>query len=74
MVNQTAQSLENIQPLRESIIGFMKDHGEDEEKFLQKLEQIVQSEGDLIFPVLLNIFTQLDFSQGEAKGIGEGIL
>jgi diguanylate cyclase (GGDEF)-like protein len=74
MVNQTAQSLENVKPLRDSIIGFMKDHGEDEEKFLKELEQIVQSEGDLIFPVLLNIFTQLDFNQGEAKDIWKGIL
>lgn len=74
MVNKTVQSAENAQPLRESIIGFMKDHGEDEEKFLQELERIARSEGDLIFPVLLNVFTQLDFEQGEAKVIWEGIL
>ena len=74
MVEKTAQSVENAQPLRESIIGFMKNHGEDEEKFLQELEQIAQSEGDLIFPVLLNVFTQLDFDQNEAKEIWEGIL
>ena len=52
----------------------MKNHGEDEEKFLQELEQIARSEGDLIFPVLLNVFTQLDFNQEEAKEIWEGIL
>jgi len=74
MIDKTIQSVENIEPLRESIIGFMKNYGEDEEKFLQELEQIAQSEGDLIFPVLLNVFTQLDFNQGEAKEIWEGIL
>ncbi len=74
MVDKAVQSIENIQPLRESIIGFMKNHGEDEEKFLQELEHIAHSEGDLIFPVLLNIFTQLDFSQDEAKEIWNGIL
>ena len=74
MIEKAVQNVENIQPLRESIIGFMKDHGEDEEKFLEELERIAQSEGDLIFPVLLNIFTQLDFAQEEAKGIWEGIL
>jgi diguanylate cyclase (GGDEF)-like protein len=74
MVDKTIPSVENIQPLRESIIGFMKNHGEDEEMFLRDLEQIARSEGDLIFPVLLNVFTQLDFSQDEAKEIWEGIL
>jgi diguanylate cyclase (GGDEF)-like protein len=74
MVDKTVQSAESAQPLRESIIGFMKNHGEDEEKFLQELEQIARSEGDLIFPVLLNVFTQLDFDQSEAKEIWEGIL
>jgi two-component system cell cycle response regulator len=74
MVDKITQSAENVQPLRESIIGFMKNHGEDEEKFLQELEEIARSEGDLIFPVLLNVFTQLDFNQGEAKEIWEGIL
>jgi diguanylate cyclase (GGDEF)-like protein len=74
MADKIIQNGENIHPLRESIIGFMKNHGEDEEKFLQELEQIARSEGDLIFPVLLNVFTQLDFNQGEAKEIWEGIL
>ncbi len=60
--------------MRESIIEFMKNHGQDEDKFLEELEQIAKSEGDLIFPVLLNVFTQLDFSRDEAKGIWEGIL
>ncbi|MCH7499327.1 MAG: diguanylate cyclase, partial [Nitrospinae bacterium] len=67
-------SRENTQPLRESIIEFMKNHGQDEEKFLEELERIVLSEGDLVFPVLLNVFTQLDFNRDEAKGIWEGIL
>jgi len=52
----------------------MKNHGEDEEKFLQELDLIARSEGDLVFPVLLNVFTQLDFSEPEAKKIWEGIL
>jgi len=74
MVDKSAQNVENPLPLRESIIGFMKNHGEDEEMFLKELEQIAKSEGDMIFPVLLNVFTQLDFSQDEAKDIWEGIL
>ena len=74
MIDRVVENVENIQPLRESIIGFMKNHGEDEEKFLEELERIAQSEGDVIFPVLLNVFTQLDFSQDEAKGIWQGIL
>jgi diguanylate cyclase (GGDEF)-like protein len=77
MADKTIENIEkteNIRPLRDSIIGFMKNHGQDEEKFLQELEAIAKSEGDLIFPVLLNVFTQLDFSREEAKGIWEGIL
>lgn len=68
------QNTEKTQPLRESIIEFMSNHGQDEEKFLEELEQIAESEGDLIFPVLLNVFTQLDFSKDEAKEIWSGIL
>lgn len=60
--------------LRNTIIQFMKNYGEDEDKFLQELEHIAKSEGDLVFPVVLNVFTQLDFNQEEAKGIWEGIL
>jgi diguanylate cyclase (GGDEF)-like protein len=74
MTDKIIQNVENIQPLRESIIGFMKNNGEDEEKFLLELETFAQSEGDLIFPVLLNIFTQLDFNEAEAKVIWKGIL
>ena len=74
MVDKAVQNVETVKPLRESIIGFMKNHGEDEEKFLQELEQIARSEGDLVFPVLLNVFTQLDFNQDEAKEIWQGIL
>jgi len=74
MVEKVIQKEENVQPLRDSIIGFMKCHGQDEDKFLEELELIAQSEGDLIFPVLLNVFTQLDFNRDEAKGIWEGIL
>lgn len=74
MVDKTVQSVESIKPLRESIIGFMNNYGPDEEKFLQELELMTQSEGDVIFPVLLNVFTQLDFDQVEAKGIWQGIL
>ena len=60
--------------LRNTIIQFMKSYGQDEDKFLQELEHIAKSEGDLVFPVVLNVFTQLDFNQEEAKGIWEGIL
>jgi diguanylate cyclase (GGDEF)-like protein len=74
MPEKIIQNAENTQPLRESIIGFMKNNGEDEEKFLLELETFAQSEGDLIFPVLLNIFTQLDFNEAEAKVIWKGIL
>ena len=60
--------------LRDSIIEFMKNYGQDEDMFIRELEQIAKSEGDLVFPVVLNVFTQLDFSREEAKGIWEGIL
>ncbi len=63
-----------MQPLRNTIIEFVKNHGEDEELFLHDLEAIVEKEGDLVFPVLLNVLTQLEFSDLEAKGIWEEIL
>jgi len=63
-----------MQPLRKSIIEFMKNRGQDEEQFLCDLEKIAAKEGDLVFPVLLNVFTQLEFSDEEAKEIWEGIL
>lgn len=65
------QIMEN---LRDSIIDYMKVHGENEELFLRDLEQIVEREGDLVFPVLLNVFTQLDFNKTEAKEIWNGII
>ena len=74
MANKVVENIEGIQPLRESIIGFMKNHGEDEDQFLQELENIAETEGDSIYPVLLNIFTQLDFDHEEAKEIWHGIL
>ncbi len=74
MIKKAIANQVTKEPLRESIIEFMKDYGQDEEKFLEELERIAQVEGDLIFPVLLNVFTQLDFSRDEAKGIWEGIL
>jgi diguanylate cyclase (GGDEF)-like protein len=74
MIKKAIASQVSKEPLRESIIEFMKDYGQDEEKFLEELERIAQAEGDLVFPVLLNVFTQLDFSRDEAKGIWEGIL
>ena len=32
------QNTENIKPLRDSIIEFMRNHGQDEEKFLELFE------------------------------------
>ncbi|MCZ6512885.1 MAG: diguanylate cyclase [Nitrospinae bacterium] len=74
MVDKAIYRPETKEPLRESIIEFMKNHGQDEDKFLEELERIAQVEGDLIYPILLNVFTQLDFNRDEAKGIWEGIL
>ena len=63
-----------MENLRDSIIDYMKDHGENEDLFLRDLERIVDKEGDLVFPVLLNVFTQLDFNKSEAKEIWDGII
>lgn len=63
-----------MENLRDSIIDFMRDHGENEELFLRDLERIVEKEGDMVFPILLNVFTQLDFNKSEAKEIWDGII
>jgi len=63
-----------MENLRDSIIDYMKGHGENEDLFLRDLERIVDQEGDRVFPVLLNVFTQLDFNKSEAKEIWDGII
>jgi len=63
-----------MEPLRNSVIQKINQFNEDDEGFLNAVDRLVAAEGDPVFPVLLNVLTQLEFSDGEAKEIWDDLL
>lgn len=63
-----------MQTLRDSLIQIVSQHGEDDEALLKEVELLVQSKGESVLPILLHLFTHLDFDAKESKQIWEDIL
>ncbi|PIQ97173.1 MAG: hypothetical protein COV67_05700 [Nitrospinae bacterium CG11_big_fil_rev_8_21_14_0_20_56_8] len=62
-----------MEPLRNSIIGHLNHHVDNEEKFHQELQRMVKKEGDEIYSLLLNILTNESFSSSEARKTWQNI-
>lgn len=63
-----------MQTLRETLIQLINRFSEDDVTFLKEVEKLIQREGSEVYTVLLNLFTQLEFSDSEAKMVWEDIL
>ena len=55
--------------LRASLIQQLSAYSQDEDEFLRHVVDLAGTQGEKVYPVLLNIFTQLDFKEGEARSI-----
>ena len=60
--------------LRASLIQQLSVYSNNEEEFLRHVDHLAGTQGDRIFPVLLNIFTQLDFKVEEAPSIWRNLV
>ena len=60
------QSKEN---LRASLIQQLSAYSQNEDEFLRHVVYLAGTQGEKIYPVLLNILTQLDFKDDEARSI-----
>ena len=60
--------------LRASLIQQLSVYADNEEEFLRHVDHLAGTQGDRIFPVLLNIFTQLDFKVEEAPSIWRNLV
>jgi len=60
--------------LRASLIQQLSLYSDNEEEFLRHVDHLAGTQGDQIFPVLLNIFTQLDFTYEEAPSIWRNLV
>ena len=63
-----------MQILRDSLIQIVSQHSEDDEALLKEVECLVQSKGERVLPILLHLFTHLEFDDRESKQIWEDIL
>ncbi len=53
--------------LRQDIIDSLNSNENGKPHFFDALNQIVEKEGEQVYPILLNVLTQLDFSPEDAK-------
>lgn len=53
--------------MRDTLIQCLSEDYQNEREFLRSFQQVLDKEGDMAYPVLLNILTHLDFSVQEAK-------
>ncbi len=60
--------------LRHSVIQQINEYSGDDEALLQAVDRLVQEEGESVLPVVLNVFTQLDFNNEEAREIWNDLL
>ncbi len=60
--------------LRASLIQQLSVYADNEEEFLRHVDHLAGTHGDRIFPVLLNIFTQLDFKVEDAPSIWRNLV
>ena len=60
--------------LRASLIQQLSVYSDNEEGFLRHVDHLAGTQGDRIFSILLNIFTQLDFNYEEAPSIWRNLV
>jgi diguanylate cyclase (GGDEF)-like protein len=60
--------------LRASLIQQLSSYSQNEDEFLRHVVYLAGTQGEKIYPVLLNIFTQLDFEDEEAQTIWQGMV
>jgi len=60
--------------LRASLIQQLSAYSQNEDEFLNHVVTLAGTQGEKIYPVLLNIFTQLDFQEGQARSIWQGMV
>lgn len=58
-----------MEHLRASLIQQLSFYSHNEDEFLRHVDHLAETEGDRIYPVLLNILTQLEFDHEEAPSI-----
>lgn len=63
-----------MKSVREYLIQLIGRFSDDDTGFLKEVDRLIKSAGNDVYPVLLNLFTQLEFSEGEAKMVWEDIL
>ncbi len=62
------------EPLRASLIQQLSAYSQDEDEFLRHVDYLAGTQGKKIYPVLLNIFSQLDFKDDEARSIWKDLV
>ena len=60
--------------LRASLIQQLSAYSQNEDEFLRHVVDLAGTQGEKIYPVLLNILTQLDFKEDEARSIWQGVV
>ncbi len=63
-----------METLRDSVIQCINMNSKADTKFLHELDHIAQKVGDSVYSILLNVLTQLDFNDREAKNLWLEIL
>ncbi len=62
------------EPLRASLIQQLSAYSENEDEFLRHVDTLAGIQGEKVYPVLLNIFSQLDFKDDEARSIWQDMV
>ena len=62
------------EPLRASLIQQLSAYSQNEDEFLRHVDYLAGTQGKKIYPVLLNIFSQLDFKDDEARSIWKDLV
>lgn len=60
--------------LRASLIQQLSAYSQNEDEFLHHVVDLAGTQGEGIYPVLLSIFTQLDFKEDEARSIWQDMV
>ena len=60
--------------LRASLIQQLSAYSQNEDEFLHHVVDLAGTQGEEIYPVLLSIFTQLDFKEDEARSIWQDMV
>ncbi len=63
-----------MKTIREYLVHLIGRFSEDDDGFLNEVDRLIKSKGDDVYPVLLNLFTQLEFTGDEAKMVWDDIL